>query len=252
LAPTLPGVDTIPLDSLAPSIPWLSLDSQAVPATYFYAFTLSAPPFDNAAVRQAFALALDRQALTSLANSLGDDGRPATTFTPPETLGRDLYGEIGLPFNPAQAAQSLAQAGYPDGDEFPPVIFGYAADPNNAALADAAASMWRAHLGVDVTVEEIDDATFFDRIANDPPQIYALGWVADYNDPDGFLLAAFDSASSERVDGFSKPGFDRLVRQAASLATDPAARLRAYIEAERILTEQEAAIIPLYHFTQTP
>lgn len=246
----LPGVEVFSPDMLAHSLPWLPLDSDARPATYFYVFNSEKAPFDAPAVRQALALALDRKALASLANSLGENGRPATTFTPPATLGRDLYGQVGLPFDPAGAAEHLSQAGYSDGEGFPTVTLGFSADVGNETLANAAASMWRANLGVDVVVEAVDEATYFDRLAADPPDIFALGWVADYNDPDGFLTAAFDSESPERVSSFAKPSFDRLVRQAANLADDPAARQRAYIEAERILTEQEAAIIPLYHFTQ--
>jgi len=251
--PALPGAETIPLTKLTASIPWLPLDPQAIPGSYYYLFNLSAPPFDDVRLRKAFVLALDREALSTLANSLNNQTRPATTFTPPETLGRDLYGQVGLSFDPTAAAALLEEAGYPNGEDFPAFKLVLGADATNEALANAAVSMWRANLGVEPEVEilDLDDAAFFERLAADPGNITVLGWLADYNDPDNFLYAAFDSQSDQRVGGFANASFDQLVRRAATLSNDPAARQRLYIEAERILAEQ-AAFLPVYHFTSIP
>ncbi len=251
--PALPGTETIPLTTLAASIPWLPLDSNAIPGSYFYLFNVSTSPFDDVRLRKAFVLALDRQALSTLANSLSNQTRPATTFTPPETLGRDLYGQVGLSFDPTAAATLLAEAGYPNGEDFPPFKLLLAADATNEALANAAVSMWRANLGVEPEVEilDLEDDEFFDRVAADPGNITVLGWLADYNDPDNFLYAAFDSQSDQRVGNFANASFDQLVRRAAALSSDPPARQRLYIEAERLLAQQ-AALLPVYHFTSVP
>lgn len=251
--PALPGTETIPLTTLAASIPWLPLDSNAIPGSYFYLFNVSTSPFDDVRLRKAFVLALDRQALSTLANSLSNQTRPATTFTPPETLGRDLYGQVGLSFDPTSAATLLAEAGYPNGEDFPPFKLLLAADATNEALANAAVSMWRANLGVEPEVEilDLEDDEFFDRVAADPGNITVLGWLADYNDPDNFLYAAFDSQSDQRVGNFANASFDQLVRRAAALSGDPPARQRLYIEAERLLAQQ-AALLPVYHFTSVP
>lgn len=251
--PTLPGTETIPLSNLAASIPWLPLDSNAIPGSYFYTFNFSIPPFDDVRVRKAFVLAVDRQALSTLANSLSNQTRPATTFTPPETLGRDLYGQVGLGFDPTTAAALLEEAGYPNGEDFPAFKLVLGADATNEALANAAVSMWRANLGVEPEVEilDLDDSAYFERLATDPGNITVLGWLADYNDPDNFLYAAFDSQSDQRVGNFANASFDQLVRRATALSNDPTARQRLYIEAERILAEQ-AALLPVYHFTSVP
>ena len=251
--PALPGTETIPLTTLAASIPWLPLDSNAIPGSYFYLFNVSTSPFDDVRLRKAFVLALDRQALSTLANSLSNQTRPATTFTPPETLGRELYGQVGLSFDPTAAATLLAEAGYPNGEDFPPFKLLLAADATNEALANAAVSMWRANLGVEPEVEilDLEDDEFFERVAADPGNITVLGWLADYNDPDNFLYAAFDSQSDQRVGNFANASFDQLVRRAAALSGDPPARQRLYIEAERLLAQQ-AALLPVYHFTSVP
>jgi len=246
---SLPGMEMIPLANLATSIPWLPLDENAVPGVYYYGFNVAKPPFDNRLVRQAFALAVDRQAIASLANGLGfTQARPATTFTPPDVLGRDLYEQVGLPFDPARARELLAEAGYPNGEGFPQVTLVFNYKEAHEAIASAVVTMWRDHLGVNVGLESVDDwDAYLERLDTDAPAIFRFGWAADYNDPDNFLVPVFHSTGDSNRTHFANAEFNRLVEQASAAANDPAKRQVLYIQAERILCEQEAAIIPIYH-----
>ena len=246
-------MEVIPLESMDTTIPWLPLDTTARPSTYFYLFNLSRQPFSNVLVREAFAAATDRDALVAVAQDHGDaNAAPATTVTPSLTLGRDLFGEVGVPFNPARARQALDDAGYTDRNSFPPVTLltslGQAADPTfNTAIAEKMAEMWRLYLGVDVTVEVVE-AKYFNRITNDPGDVFSWGWGADYNDPDDFLHLVFHSRSENNINHFSLAEFDALVDQAATIQ-DPAERQALYVEAERLLTEESVALIPVFHST---
>ncbi|MFQ5578952.1 MAG: ABC transporter substrate-binding protein, partial [Anaerolineae bacterium] len=252
LPPTpLPGAETIPLADLAPQIPWLPLDEQAVPVTHAYYFNPNVLPFDNRLVRQALALAVDRAAVANLARDVGfAQARPATTFTHPDTLGRDLYGQVGLPFDPDRARSSLAQAGYPNGQGFPPVALVIGPSPMHEALAGAVIEMWRDNLGIEVELQKVGE-NFFDYLAyleSDRPGLFRLGWAVDVNDPNNSLNEALHSGSEHNLGQFASAEFDRLVEEAAGPAVnDPAARQALYIQAERILAEQEAAVIPLFH-----
>jgi hypothetical protein len=248
-ATSLPGTETVPLANLAPSIPWLPLDESALPATYYYGFNAAKPPFDNRLVRQAFALAVDRQAIANLAKNLGStQARPATTFTPPNVLGRDLYEQVGLPFDPTRARELLAEAGYPNGEGFPQVTLVFNYGEAHEALANTVVAMWRDHLGVNVGLESVDDwDAYLERLDTDAPAIFRLGWAADYNDPDNFLVPSFHSDGDNNRTHFANAEFNRLVEQASAATNDPAKRQALYIQAERILCEQEAAVIPIYH-----
>ena len=90
------------------SVPWLE--------TIFVAFDTSRPPFDDVRVRQAFALATDRD---MLGNVMGRGyGFPATGgFMPPGMPGHSPG--IGLPCDLQQAQRLMAEAGYPAGKGFP-------------------------------------------------------------------------------------------------------------------------------------
>ena len=92
---------------------------QPTACTYYYGFSTSQPPFNNPLVRKAFIAATDRYGL--IRDVLGGIQREALTFTPPGVFGHvDGYAEgVGIPFNPTQARQWLAQAGYPNGQGLP-------------------------------------------------------------------------------------------------------------------------------------
>lgn len=249
-----PGLVVLPVDTLGKSIPWLPMENAARPGTYYFYFNLSKPPFNSVLVRQAFTAAIDREALVLTADKYGaKDPRPATTFTPPETLGRDLYNEVGIPFNPAHAKELLAQAGYTDASKFPPVtllinVGGDAAPGFHVKITDEMVKMWKQFLGINVTVEVISWNPYLERIDSNPSEIFRITWAADYNDPDNFLREIFNSGSQYNYGNFSNSEFDELVDRAAK-RHDPAERQELYIQAERLLCETEAALIPIFHST---
>lgn len=254
----LPGLVMLPVETLGESIPWLPLDTSRRPVVNFIGFNNLLPPFNNPLVRQAFAHAVDRDAILAMAKRYWTtDPKAATTLTPSETLGRDLYNAVGAGFDPQKANELLAEAGYSDPSAFPVVTiivnaYGDVAPGARFNMANAMAEMWMTNLGVTVKVDVIGDFyAYNDRIKSNPPEMFWQGWVADnnMNDPDGFLRAIFRSDSPANHGGFSSAEFDRLVDTAAQ-SHDPVYRQELYIQAERILCETETALIPLFHSTR--
>lgn len=251
----LPGSVVLPVDTLGKSNPWLPLDKTARPGVNLIGFNTLKPPFNSPLVRQAFAHAIDRGTLVEMAiRYKAKNPVHATTLTPPETLGRDLYGEVGIMFNPQMAKDLLAQAGYSDTSSFPKVVFLVNASGDTAPgarfnIASAMAEMWKTNLGITVEVQAIQSfSEYNNRLKSNTPDLYWFGWAADYNDPDNFLSEIFHSGSEYNYGNFSNAEFDKLVDSAAK-SNDPAKRQELYIQAERLLCETEAALIPLYHAT---
>ena len=248
----LPGLLVLPVDTLGKTIPWLPLDETARPGVHFVGFNTLHPPFNSALVRQAFAYAIDRQVILEMAQKYkASNPSPATTLTPPETLGRDLYNKVGAVFDPQRAKELLTEAGYSDPSAFPAVTlivnsYGDIAPGARFNMATAMAEMWKTHLGVTVNVEAMKPPGFGDRLRSNPPEMYWLGWVADYNDPDNFLRGIFRSSSEYNHGKYTNFKFDQLVDRAKNIM-NPAERQELYILAERLLCETDVALIPLYH-----
>jgi ABC-type oligopeptide transport system substrate-binding subunit len=103
-------------------------------------------------------------------------------------------------------------------------------------------------LGVDVGLELYDDwGAYVDMVYGDTPALFRFGWAADMNDPDNFLALFSSGSDLASAVHFSNAEYDQLLAQAADAAGDPARRQRLYIEGERILCEEQAAVIPLFY-----
>jgi ABC-type oligopeptide transport system substrate-binding subunit len=248
----VPGVELIPVSELANQVPWLPANERDLPMSVYYGFNMEKPPFDKLLVRQAFAAAVDRQAVADKALEYRfPDAKPATTLTPAIVLGRDLYNQVGVPFDPARAKELLKEAGYDSPGSLPEITLlvstrGKGAPGAYYQMAKDVIAMWEGNLGVTVKLEVLEMPAFLARMESDPPGMFWMGWVADYNDPDNYLNALFRSGVQANRGHFANAAFDRLVVEARRV-TDPLERQLRYIQAEQVLAEQETALIPLFH-----
>ncbi len=205
----------------------------------YYSFAVDRKPFDNPLVRKAFAMAIDREVLPRI---LQGGPMPATSWVPPGMPAHNP--EIGLRFDPAAARKLLAQAGFPDGKGFPPVVLGYNTDEEKKLIAEAVQSMWQKHLGVVVRLENQEWKVFLKKLQTDPFPVFRSGWGADYPDPDNFMKL-FTSNSGNNHGRWKNRRYDELLELAAR-EQEPRKRSELYDEAQRLLTEIDAAIVPLY------
>ena len=173
------------------------------PLTYYFGFRISFPPFDDVRVRRAFGLAIDKESLANLA--LRGLNSPATGGLVPPGLPGHSPG-IGLPFDPEQARQLLAEAGYPDGRGFPSVN---AVRPSFLfPHTDYARSSWRENLGVEIAWQDVDFETLDDELLHgERPMLFAIGWVADFYDPDYVLRVGVQ----EHQPGWRNETYDDLI-----------------------------------------
>lgn len=205
----------------------------------YYGFAVDRKPFDNVKLRKAFAMAIDRSVFPKILQGRAVAG---TSWIPPGMPAHNP--EIGLKFNPAEARRLLSEAGYPDGKGLPQIVLGYNTQEDNKLVAEAVQSLWQKNLGVVVRVENQEWKVFLDKLKNDPYPVFRSGWGADYPDPDNFMKL-FLSHSGNNNGRWKNSRYDQLLDLGAR-ESDAKKRALIYDEAQKLLTETEAAIVPLY------
>ncbi len=204
--------------------------SSPVLITFFVHFDSTRTPLDDLRVRRAFVMAVDRERLVGeILAGLSD---PASGgFVPPGMPGHSPG--IALPYDPQQARQLLAQAGYPDGQGFPKLHLKIS--PWRKNTADYLIAQWRQNLNVEVG----EGKEYFEKKhSND---LIFGGWVADYPDPDNFLRVCVQ----RNMPHWRNETYERLLED-ASRSRDQNTRIRLYQAADKILIE-EAVIMPTYY-----
>ncbi len=201
-------------------------------------------PFEDARVRRAFAMAIDRNKIAR--TIFFGFYQPARSIVPPGIPGF-FSGYAGLPYDPAQAKRLLAEAGM--AGKLPPLTMAMnPIAPDYQMAAEAVAAMLKENLGIDVRLQKTEFANF-QRSMNQRTvfEAFVTGWAADYLDYSDYLdLLLYSKSPLDRV-SYANPEFDKLVDRANAAPTE-AERIELYHKAEALAVE-EGAIIPLL-FTQ--
>jgi oligopeptide transport system substrate-binding protein len=226
-----------------------TLNSEKVKVLYKWLFFVTLdtrhPPFDDVRVRQALYLAIDRETLCN--DVLKGTKLPAYTYIPEGTLGHNADARI--PGDVSTAQQLLADAGYPDGEGFPKVkLTMSAAEPGDEGYLTIAAfqAMWKQNLGIDIEMDMIDEAAFWDWVWTTEEVEYDMSWsnwAGDFDDPAQWYVV--QTGQTYPVTGYSNPEYDNLIIEGSTEA-DPAKRAELYAQAEEIGVA-DAAVIPVFY-----
>ncbi|HEU5373896.1 MAG TPA: peptide ABC transporter substrate-binding protein [Ktedonobacteraceae bacterium] len=207
-------------------------------------FNTQMPPFDQPAVRQAFAYAIDKSMLAQ--SVLNDAVVPAPTIVPPGVPGYqpDL---AALSFDRAKAL-ALLKSAYSDISQVPTVTFTY---PNSLVAPAVAASlqqMLQNALGISVKLSATEPNAYNIEVANHLVQFGFTQWSADFPDPYDVLALNLASSAPANAGGWSNDTFDQFIQQAE--ATSGAARLAFYAQAEQVAIN-DVGWLPLDHQTMS-
>ena len=215
--------------------------------TYFFRFNVTRKPFDDARVRKAMALAIDRERLTRRVTKAGE--LPADHLTPDGTA--NYHPPRGLGYDPEQARKLLAEAGYPGGTNFPRFQYMFNAAAGGASkihekIAVELQEMWRENLGIEMDLQGVEIKVLYANQSHLEYEVCRSSWIGDYNDANTFL-GMFRSDDGNNRTGWKNPHYDELIYE-ANLQTDKLKREELFQEAEKYLLTEEVPIVPLYFY----
>jgi oligopeptide transport system substrate-binding protein len=224
-------------------------------ATYYYDFNVTKPPFDNPKVRKAIAYAIDRQYIIDKVTLAYQ--KPAIGMVPygfPDPIANKDFREADptkyLPetANVEEAKKLLAEAGYPDGKNFPEVEFIYNTSEGHRVIAEAIQEQLKTNLGISVKLTNMEWAVFVEERNKHNFNFCRDGFGADYSDPIS-LLDLFTTKSGNNSSAWSNAEYDALIDTIKN-TDDQKVRFDAMHKAEKILME-DMPIMPIYFYTKT-
>lgn len=199
-------------------------------------------PFHDQRVREAFSRAIDRDLLVKQVLKGGGDV-PATNFVPRIFATTHGYRspKWAAVFDPTQARQLLADAGYQNGHDFPEITIAYSTSENNRLLAEFTQRQLKDHLGITVQIHNTELGTMLANLSEGNFQIARRGFGADMPDYLDYLTR-FTTGHEGNNGHFSDPAYDALVEQ-CQREPNLAERNRLAGEAESILNHALPSIM---------
>jgi peptide/nickel transport system substrate-binding protein/oligopeptide transport system substrate-binding protein len=226
----------------------------------YIAFNYLTKPFDNIHIRQAFALALNKDVLV---NTVLKHGALATNHIVPQGMPgyfpglKGPAGVVGTAGDPTKARQLLQmgmqEEGWTSLSQIPAITFTHLGGSKGSPFFEAIRQMWKDVLGIDVKQDTVSLAQLLNGLSaaiNNPHglQMWFLGWGADYPDPQDFLTLQFDKGvpnnnqnygQNTSVDAAQQQAIQKLMEQ-ADVNPNQDARMQQYHQAEQQLVEDVA------------
>lgn len=208
-------------------------------------FPLYDPAYDNADLRHAISMAIDRDSITKVIFS--GARAPSTSYSSPVVAGYDdsTCGEF-CTYDPAKAKAMFDQAGGFSGT----LTLSYNADGDHKAWTEAACNNISQALGVACTATPVPTFADFRKGINDKAEtgMFRSAWNYDFPNLENGLSPLYSTGGSSNDSGYSNAPFDQALADAAA-KTDPAEANAGYVDAEKLLVADMPAI-PLWSRTQ--
>lgn len=222
-------------------------------ATTYTFFNTKDKYFSNDKIRKAFIIAADREGTAkTLFRGLAD---PATGWCPPSVQinGEEFrskcenYIDKLKKENPDPKAlfvEGLKELGEdPDPSKHTIKYLQSGTDARSKEFAEFDQQNFNKTLGVNISIEYVEWPIFQKRTDEGDYELAGQGWSGDYNDPMTFF-DLFLSTAKIIPTGWSNDKYDELIKT-AQVSQDPAERIKAFEQAEKILIYDDAVISPM-------
>ena len=205
----------------------------------YLAMNVQKPPFDKAEVRQAIAMAIDRDAI--LQEVYQGAGQKAKNPIPPTMWSYD-ESTVDYEYSPEKAKEMLKAAGVENLSTdiwWMPVQRPY--NPNAKRMGEMVQADL-AKVGISATLVSYEWGEYRKRMQAGEHQMGFLGWTGDNGDPDNFLAVLLGcnkegKPNSNNIPKWCDAKFQEEINKAAEI-TDQAERTKLYQDAQKIVHDQ--------------
>lgn len=206
-------------------------------ATYFFSFNARKAPFNSAESRRAISGAVDRAGTVTLLDSANI---PATGWLPPSLEGNSKSDAMVK-----SLVADVAKNGVGLKKETGTVTAAYSTNAVNGVVMEKLQNDVLKKIGLKLSLATMDWKAYMSAIRSDTPNLYRFQRSAAFMDPI-WHLASFTSDDPNNPTGWKNAEYDRLVDKISSTASGPA-REKLIGQAEKILVQDEAIVVPVYY-----
>lgn len=216
-------------------------------ALTYYTFNKAHEPFDDVRVREALALAVDRDRIS--ADDMGGATEPAKRFLP-DAISEPLKPVVGkselLEKDFLRAKELLAEAGFPDGQGFPVIRLLVNRNEQQRTLAQAVAEMWRTTLNIETEIVVKNWDEYEVAIREGDFDIVRRGVVIQTTDElTNMGMILHDPAASGSVDASSTPAAETATAARTSRPAGPTPE-KVKIPATEAQALKDLTAMPIY------
>ncbi len=220
--------------------------TNSIATRYIYP-NLSVEPLNDVRVRKAINLAIDREELCKM---VGKEAEPTVNFIAKymknSSTGQYYSEETETPFeeNVEEANRLLSEAGYPNGEGFPQLIYKYPSIELDIDTAQVIQEQLKQNLNISIQLQSQELQTNYSDRRAGVYDLCRMNWTADFADPYTYLSLLL-SNGTYNCSGIQDPVYDELVR-ASDQELDPEKRTALIHEAEQWAVGEQFYIIPLF------
>lgn len=225
---------------------------EPIVGTYYISYNTQVEPLNDANVRKALNLAIDREYVAG--TLMQGTYTAAPNFMGPgwkDTDGSDFYENAnnGEPYMPVTAdiegaLAALEEAGYPNGEGLPVLHYITNDAGYHKVVAEYLQQAWK-EIGVTLEVEIVEWSSFTPMRRQGDFEIARNGWVGDYSDPSNQLELLY-STNGNNDGKYASEAFDAAIDLSRE-TVDPEERSAALHEAEDIMMA-DSACCPLAYY----
>lgn len=196
-------------------------------------------PVENDALRHAISQAVDREGLIETVRQ--GIGRPADSFIPVGMPGHQDYG-FGLEYDLDAAQANLETALQElnlDSAADINLTLGVNAGSGHEPIMEFIQANLQEDLGINVTIEAQEWSVYLQTLAENPQDMYRLGWCTDYPHPNNWLYDVWSCDTARG--GYCNEDMDELLAE-AQVTAELSDQLPLYEEAQTMLVEDAPAV----------
>ncbi len=195
-------------------------------------------PVQNQALRHAISQAIDTQGLIDTVRQ--GIGRPADSFIPVGMPGHEDYGfGLGYDLDAAQTnLETALQELELDSASDISLTLGVNADAGHEPIMEFIQANLQQDLGINVEIEAQEWSVYLQTLAENPQDMYRLGWCADYPHPNNWLYDVWSCDTARG--GYCNEEMDEILAQ-AQITPELEDQLPLYEQAQQMLVEDAPA-----------